>query len=59
MMAFSDGVRQLTWTTAAWDDCTYRQGQDKKTLNRMDSLLKGALGQPFEGVGKPVPLKEN
>ena len=55
----NDGVHTLTWTIAAWDDYTYWQGQDKKTLKRINSLIKDALRQPFDGIGKPEPLKEN
>jgi len=44
----TDGVRQLTWTLAAWDDYTHLQGQDKKTVKRINALLKDALRQPFE-----------
>ena len=54
-----DESRKLTWTLAAWDDYIYWQGQDKKTLKRINSLLNDALRQPFEGIGKPEPLKEN
>jgi toxin YoeB len=55
----TDGVRQLTWTLAAWDDYTDWQGQDQKTLKRINSLIKDAMRQPFDGIGKPEPLKEN
>ena len=37
----------------------YWQGQDKKTLKRINELLKSAQRTPFEGVGKPEALKEN
>jgi toxin YoeB len=50
---------RLSWTLAAWDDYTYWQGQDKKTLRRINALIKDALRHPFEGIGKPEPLKEN
>ena len=55
----NDGVHKLAWTLVAWDDYTYWQGQDKKTLKRINSLIKDALRQPFDGIGKPEPLKEN
>ncbi len=50
---------KITWTLAAWEDYTYWQGQDKKTLKRVNALIKAALLEPFEGIGKPEPLKEN
>jgi toxin YoeB len=49
----------LTWTLAAWSDCEHWQGQDKKTLRRINGLLKDCLRHPFEGIGKPEPLREN
>jgi len=50
---------QLTWTLAAWEDYEYWQGQDHKTLRRINLLLKDCLRHPFEGIGKPEALKEN
>ena len=49
----------LTWTLTAWEDYEYWQGQDKETLKRINSLIKDCLRHPFEGIGKPEPLKEN
>ena len=50
---------RITWTLAAWDDYEYWQGQDRKTLKRINSLIKDCLREPFAGIGKPEPLKEN
>ncbi|WP_429281505.1 Txe/YoeB family addiction module toxin [Paraburkholderia sp. GAS41] len=47
------------WTAEAWDDYVYWQGQDKKTLRRINQLIKDMQRTPFEGIGKPEPLKEN
>jgi len=55
----SSSVYKLTWTLAAWEDYTHWQGQDKKTLKRINLLLRDALRQPFDGMGKPEPLREN
>ena len=55
----TDVAHKATWALAAWEDYTYWQGQDKKTLRRINALLKDALRQPFDGIGKPEPLKEN
>lgn len=49
--------RKLAWTDAAWND--YWQGQDKKTLKRINKLIQAAKKQPFEGIGKPEALREN
>jgi toxin YoeB len=51
--------RCLAWTDAAWSDCVYWQGQDKKTLKRINRLISNVQLTPFEGIGKPEPLKEN
>ena len=50
---------QKTWTEDAWDDYVYWQSQDKKTLKRINILLKDIDRQPFSGIGKPELLKGN
>jgi toxin YoeB len=50
---------QLAWTLSAWDDYVYWQTQDKKTLKRINGLITNALRTPFEGIGKPEPLRDN
>ncbi|WP_435978441.1 Txe/YoeB family addiction module toxin [Psychrobacter sp. DM4] len=50
---------QLAWTDAAWKDYLYWQTQDKKTLKRLNKLIIECKRSPFEGIGKPEPLKEN
>jgi toxin YoeB len=52
-------TRRLTWTGEAWSDYLYWQGQDKKTLKRINKLIEEILRNPFDGIGKPEPLKEN
>lgn len=49
----------ISWTDDAWDDYVYWQTQDKKTLRRINALIKDCLRSPFEGIGKPEPLKYN
>jgi len=51
--------RILAWTEIAWSDYLYWQSQDKKTLKRINKLILEVLRTPFEGIGKPEPLKEN
>ena len=51
--------RILAWTDEAWDSYVYWQTQDKKTLKRINKLIKATKSNPFEGIGKPEPLKEN
>jgi toxin YoeB len=51
--------RKLAWTDEAWKDYIYWQTQDKKTLRRINKLINDIMRQPFEGIGKPEPLREN
>ena len=46
-----------TWFEEAWDDYVYWQSQDKKTIKRINDLLKDISRSPFQGIGKPEPLK--
>lgn len=48
---------RLVWTANAWEDYLYWQGNDKKTLKRVNQLLRDTLRDPFDGIGKPEPLK--
>lgn len=52
-------IELLTWTKEAWSDYVYWQSQDKKTLKRINKLISDTQRSPFEGIGKPEPLKEN
>lgn len=47
----------LCWADNAWDDYLHWQHTDRKTLKRVNDLLKDMRRNPFEGVGKPEPLK--
>jgi toxin YoeB len=51
--------RLLCWTDEAWNDYVFWQGQDKKTLKRINKLISETKRSPFEGIGKPEPLKES
>jgi toxin YoeB len=48
---------RLLWTAAAWADYLYWQGEDRRTLRRINLLVQDALRHPFEGIGKPEPLR--
>ena len=50
---------RLLWEDRAWDDYLYWQTQDKKVLKRVNLLIKDIRRNPFDGVGKPEPLKNN
>lgn len=47
----------LIWHDSAWAEYLYWQAQDKKTLKRVNQLIKDIERHPFEGIGKPEPLK--
>ena len=44
------------WFDEAWEDYIYWQQQDKKTLKRINALLKEIERENFKGIGKPEPL---
>ena len=52
-------ARTLAWTNAAWADYLWWQGQDTKTLRRINRLIADTMRSPFEGLGKAEALKEN
>jgi toxin YoeB len=52
-------IELLVWTKEAWKDYVYWQGQDRKTLKRINKLILDTQRTPFNGLGKPEPLKEN
>jgi toxin YoeB len=43
----------------AWEDYLYWQRTDPKVLKRINALIKEIQRNPYEGVGKPEPLKYN
>jgi len=47
----------LIFADHAWDDYLYWQKTDKKMVKRINSLIKDIQRSPFEGIGKPEPLK--
>ena len=49
----------LAWADYAWEDYLYWQTQDKKTLKRINLLIKDIMRHPFEGLGEPDCLSRN
>ena len=49
----------LLWEDRAWDEYLGWQNEDKKTIKKINKLIKDAQRSPFEGLGKPEPLKDN
>ena len=49
----------IEFTPEAWDDYLWFQQNDKAGLKRINLLIKAIQREPFEGLGKPEPLKHN
>lgn len=47
----------VRFSSCAWEDYLYWQQFDKKVLKNVNELLKDILRSPYEGIGKPEPLK--
>lgn len=48
---------QIKFDETAWEQYLYWQGQDRKTLRRINDLIRDCQRSPFEGIGKHEPLK--
>lgn len=48
---------KLVFAENAWEDYLYCQRTDKKLLKRINTLIKDIQREPFDGIGKPEPLK--
>ena len=48
---------KLIFAGKAWEDYLHGQKTDKKILNRVNALIKAIQREPFDGIGKPEPLK--
>lgn len=47
----------LEFSQQAWDEYVSWQTEDRKTLKRINKLIEAILREPFQGIGKPEPLK--
>ena len=47
------------WADKAWNDYLYWQSQDRKTLKKINLLIQAIERDPFDGTGKPEPLRNN
>jgi len=48
---------KLIWSEKSWDDYLSWQKLDKKILKKINTLIKEVKRNPFDGIGKPEPLK--
>jgi toxin YoeB len=49
----------VAFQISGWEDYSYWKTQDRKTLKKIDSIIKELFKTPFEGIGKPEQLKGN
>lgn len=49
----------LSWTEDAWEDYEYWQKTSKEKIRQINKLIKAIKREPFEGIGKPEPLKHD
>ncbi|MGR8997912.1 MAG: Txe/YoeB family addiction module toxin [Gammaproteobacteria bacterium] len=49
----------LTFSSIAWDNYLYWQKTDKAILKRINTLIREIQRDPFDGIGKPEPLKHS
>lgn len=49
----------VLFTEEAWDDYLYWQSGDRSVLRRINTLIKDATRDAFDGLGKPEPLRNN
>ncbi len=48
---------KLVFVEDAWEDYIYWQSNDKNILKRINTLIKECMREPFDGIGKPEPLR--
>ena len=49
----------LSWSDNAWDDYVLWQNEDPKIATEINNLIEECLKNPFQGTGKPEPLRGN
>jgi len=50
-------MKRIVFSKNAWEDYVSWQSEDKKILKKINALIKDAQSTPYEGIGKPEPLK--
>ena len=48
---------KIIWSENSWADYLYWQNTDKQMLKKINQLIKDIQRNPFDGLGKPEPLK--
>ena len=49
----------ILFLESAWEDYLYWQQNDRQIVKKINTILKDTLNNPFQGIGKPEPLKFN
>lgn len=49
----------ISWHPDAWNDYLEWQIRDKKTLKKINALIRDIVRNGYSGIGKPEPLKDN
>ncbi|MBF0305392.1 MAG: Txe/YoeB family addiction module toxin [Alphaproteobacteria bacterium] len=49
---------RLIWSDESWDDYLYWQKNDPDIMKKINRIIKDTKRDPFNGLGKPEPLKE-
>jgi toxin YoeB len=50
---------KILWEKTAWEDYQFWIENDKKVFRKINDLIKDCQRTPFEGTGKPEPLRQN
>ena len=50
-------MKRIIFSKNAWEDYTWWHNQDKRTQKKINALIKEIQTNPYEGTGKPEPLK--
>ena len=50
---------KVGFTTRGWEDYLYWQANDAKIAGRINALIQDCVRSPFNGLGKPEPLRED
>lgn len=48
---------KITFTEDGWQEYLYWQANDKRLLKKLNEIIKALRRDPYEGMGKPEPLK--
>jgi toxin YoeB len=48
---------KIVFSKNAWEDYISWQSEDRKTLKKINTLIRDIQRSPYEGIGKPEPLK--